>query len=173
MDADCCADELGQIGRHRDDLRLQPQAEHCGPGVPLAANLRQVEPGGDAQLRAHRLDEHRHEVGAEHNPQQHVAVLRATGDVGGEVAGIDVGHGGHKGRTKEWEQGAKATGLAAERLLRRTEHTLFAGEGGDDGFDRRLAGSGQDGRSFSAHVRVPAPRRSRAQARAGCSPGCP
>jgi hypothetical protein len=69
------ADELGQVGRHRDRLGLQPQQHHGAEREPVAADLGQAPAGGDAQLGAQRLDEHGHQVGRQHHPQQRVAEL--------------------------------------------------------------------------------------------------
>ena len=59
----------------------------------LAAVLRQREAGDDSELRRKVLDEHRHGVGPEQDPEKAVAELRAAEDVGGEVSGIDIGDG--------------------------------------------------------------------------------
>ena len=53
MDADGRADELGEVGGHGDDLGLQPQSDHGGKWEFLPAHLGEVEPGRDAELRAH------------------------------------------------------------------------------------------------------------------------
>jgi hypothetical protein len=85
------ADELGQVGGHRDQLRLQPQQRGHRPGEVRAAQLRQVLPGGDAELGRQVLDEHGQQAGQHDDPQQPVAVGRPARHVGREVAGIDVG----------------------------------------------------------------------------------
>jgi hypothetical protein len=72
-----------------------------GRGKWLAAQLGQVAPGGDADLGREVLDQHRHQVGAEQDPQQQVAVLRAAGDVRREVAGVDVGDARDEGRAEQ------------------------------------------------------------------------
>ena len=100
LQAERGAEELGQVGRHRDDLRLRPQPEHHGAAEAGAAGLGQVQPGGDAELGAHRLDEHRHQVRHDDDPQQQVAERRAAGHVGREVARVDVGHGGDERRAR-------------------------------------------------------------------------
>ena len=66
----------------------------------LAAQLGQVAAGRDADLRREVLDQHRHQVRREQHPQQQVAVLRAAGDVRGEVAGVDVGDAGDERRAR-------------------------------------------------------------------------
>ena len=109
------ADELGQVGRHRDHLGLHPEAERGAAGEPFATHLGEVQPGGDAELRAHRLDDHRHDVRHEDDPQQHVAVPRTARHVGGEVAGVDVGDRGDEVRAEEGPDAVKAAGMAVER----------------------------------------------------------
>ena len=118
VERDRRADELGQVGRDRDRLGLQPQPEGDGLLEVLAAQLRQVLAGGDAGLGRQVLHEHRHQVRGDDHPQQHVAVLGAARDVGGEVAGVDVGDGGDEGRAEQRDPPADAparAGLAAAR----------------------------------------------------------
>ena len=86
VDADRGADELCDVGRHRDQLGLHPEQERDPPGEPLAADLRQVHARRDAELRAHRLDQHRHQVRDEDDPEEQVAELGAGRHVGREVA---------------------------------------------------------------------------------------
>ena len=112
----------------------------AGYGKLLPADLGQVEAGRDAELGAHRLDEHRHEVGGEDDPQEHVAVLRAARDVGGEVARVDIGDGGDKRRAEEGQQRPQAARLAAERLLRGAKDALLTRERNGYGVRGRLEG---------------------------------
>ena len=128
IDADRSADELGDVGRHRDQLGLDPEPEGDPAGEPLAADLGQVHPGRDPELGAHRLDQHRHQVGDEHDPQQEIAELRAAGHVGCEVARIDVGHGGDEGGPEKRRVAADAAALAAERALGRSEDHRLTGK---------------------------------------------
>ena len=69
----------------------------------VAAQLRQVAPGGQAELGRQRLDQHGQQVGRDDHPEQQVAVLGAGGEVGGEVAGVDVGDGGDERRPEQGE----------------------------------------------------------------------
>ena len=132
VEAERGADELREVARHRDGLGLQPEEDaHRAARSCSAADLGEVVAGGDAELRAHRLDQHRHQVRDEDDPQQQVAVLRARGDVGGEVARVDVGDRGDEGRPEERPQAAQAAagarpasagpprGRAARRAARR------------------------------------------------------
>jgi hypothetical protein len=104
------AHELGEVGRHRDQLGLHPQPEADRPREALATQLGQVATGRDAHLGRQVLDEHRHQVGREQDPQQQVAVLGAARDVRREVARGDVGDVGDEGRA---QQGERATEPAA------------------------------------------------------------
>ena len=103
----------------------------------VAADLGEVVAGGDAELRAHRLDQHRHQVRGQDDPEQQVAVLGARGDVGGEVARVDVGDRGDERRAEERPQPAQAPAPLGQRALRRLQHLLLAGQ--------------RDGRQFGAH----------------------
>ena len=94
-----------------------PQVDR--PREVLAAQLGQVPPGGDADLRRQVLDQHRHQVGREDHPQQQVAVLGAAGDVGGEVARVDVGDRGDERRAEQRQRrraGARAPAAARSAL---------------------------------------------------------
>ena len=103
LEADGRAEELGKVGGHRDQLRLHPQPDRGASRVTLAADLRQVEASGDAELRRQGLDQHRHQARGDHHPDERVAVLRARGDVRGEVPRVDVGDAGDEGRAEERE----------------------------------------------------------------------
>ena len=83
----------------------------------VAADLGEVVAGGDAELRAHRLDQHRHQVRGQDDPEQQVAVLGARGDVGGEVARVDVGDRGDEGRAEERPQPAQTPAALGQRAL--------------------------------------------------------
>ena len=97
VEADGGAEEFGEIGGDGGDFCGDPEDEGGGSREVLAAVLRQGEAGNDAQLGGEVLDEHGHGVRPEQNPEQAVAELRAAEDVGGEVAGVDVGDGGDEG----------------------------------------------------------------------------
>ena len=111
----------------------------------VAADLGEIVASGDAELGAHRLDQHRHQVRDQDDPEQHVAVLRARGDVGGEVAGVDIRDRSDERRAEERPQPAQAASALGQRALRRLEHLLLAGQrdggqvgarGGGGGFTR-------------------------------------
>ena len=78
----------------------------------LAADLGQVAPRRDPELRGERLDQHRHQVRGDDHPDERVAELRAAGDVRREVAGVDVGDARDE-RGAEERQQAEARGRRA------------------------------------------------------------
>ena len=114
---DRAADHLGQVGGDGHQLGLHPHAARDRAWEVVAAQLRQVAPGGQAQLGGQRLDQHRQQVGGDDHPEQQVAVLGAGGEVGGEVARVDVGDGRDEGRTEQGEpaQPTALTDLAGGR----------------------------------------------------------
>ena len=101
----------------------------------LAAHLGQVHPRRDPELGAHRLDQHRHQVCHENDPEEEIAELRTTGHVRGEVAGVDVRDRRDEGRPEERGEAAKATALAAEGALGGAKNGGLSGKrvlGADD-----------------------------------------
>ncbi len=122
------ADDLGDVGCHRHQLGLQPEADRGAPGEGLAAELGEVLAGRDPQLRRLGLDDHRDQVGGEDDPEQQVAELGAAGDVGGEVAGVDVGDGGDEGGAEEGPDAREAARVAVERAARGAGDSRLAGE---------------------------------------------
>ena len=115
VEAESGADDLGDVARHRDYLGLDPEPDRGPPRVALAAELGEVLPGRDPELRRLGLDKHRDEVRRQHHPEQQVAELGAAGDVGREVPGVDVGDGRDEGRAEERPDPAHPLGLAGER----------------------------------------------------------
>jgi hypothetical protein len=120
------ADELGDVGRHGDHLGLDPEGDVGALREPLTADLGEVPAGGDAEFRAHRLDEHRHQVRGDYDPQQQVAVSCAGGHVRGEVPWVDVGDRGDERRAQERPESANAAPLVGERLLGGDENTRLS-----------------------------------------------
>ena len=90
-------EELGEVGGDGGDFGGDPEKEADGTREMFAAVLREGEAGDDAQLGREVLDEDRHGVRPEQDPEKTVAELGSAEDVGGEVAGIDVGDGGDEG----------------------------------------------------------------------------
>jgi len=64
---------LGDVGGHRDDLRLDPQADRRRARKRLPAELREVPPGSDPQLRRLGLDQHRDQVRRDDHPEEQIA----------------------------------------------------------------------------------------------------
>ncbi len=58
------------------------------------------------------LDQHGHQVAGDDDPQQGVAELGSARDVGGEIARVDVGYTGDKGRAQEREDAGQAAFFA-------------------------------------------------------------
>jgi hypothetical protein len=114
MDPDRGAQELRQIGRHRDHLGLDPEADRRPPREPLAAHFGQVSAGRDPELRRQRLDQHRHQVRRDDHPDEREPELRPPGDVRREVPRVHVGDAGDERRP---EKRPDAPPAAAERLL--------------------------------------------------------
>ena len=75
-------------------------------------------PGRDAQLGRERLDQHRHQVAGDDDPQQEIAELGAALNVGGEVAGVDVRDRGDERRAEERQHRAPAVALPGEDAAR-------------------------------------------------------
>ena len=72
-------------------------------------------PGRDPELRRLGLDQHRDQVCGDDHPEQQIAELRPAGDVGREVAGVDVGDGGDERRAEKRPDASRAANVAVER----------------------------------------------------------
>ena len=94
----------------------------------LAASER---PRDDAQLGRHVLQEDQHERAERDDPQQLVAELRAAGDVGSPVAGVDEADGDHEARPEVAQQLAReqVTGEAARPPRGRARDGLVEAHG--------------------------------------------
>lgn len=101
---ECAADDLGQVGRGRNDLRLDPKGDAGGLRHAVAEQGGQGLAGDEAELRGEVLDDHRENVGGEEDPHEQVAVARAGRDVGRDVAGVDVGDGRDEGGAEEGDE---------------------------------------------------------------------
>ncbi len=139
VEAERGADHLGDVAGHRDQLGLQPEADRGAAREPLAAELGEVLAGRDPQLRRLGLHDHRDQVRAEHHPEQQVAELGAAGDVGGEVAGVDVGDGGDEGRAEEGPDAAASRGSARPASAARRRRPRPRREGRPRPWPRREA----------------------------------
>ena len=112
------AEELRQVGRHRDQLSLYPEPERGPAGEALPAHFRQVAPRRDPELGREQLDQHRHQARGDDHPGERVTELRAAGDVRREVAGVDVRDAGHERGAEEGEDPPGLLRVTAECLLR-------------------------------------------------------
>ena len=127
LQAERGTEELREVGRHRNQLSLHPERNRRTTREPLAADLRQVAPRRDAELRGEGLDQHRHQVRGDDHPDEREAELRAARDVRREVARVDVGDAGDEGGAEERPDRPL---VAAQRALARAGRTierLYAG----------------------------------------------
>ena len=116
------AEELGDVGRHRDELRLHPHHPGQPARVVRAEALGQVAVGDDPELGREVLDQHRHQVRGEDDPEQQVAEAGAALDVGREVARVDVGDRGDERRAEHHQR--RAQPAAAEQRFERGDARL-------------------------------------------------
>ena len=90
IEPDRGADHLGKVGGADRDLRQHPERPRHRARKRVAARLRQVAAGADAEPRAQRLQQDRHQVREQRDGEQRVAELGAAGERGRPVAGIHV-----------------------------------------------------------------------------------
>jgi hypothetical protein len=117
VEAERGAEELREVGCHRDQLGLDPEPDRHALRELFAADLGEVAPRGDPQLRRQGLDEHRHQVRGDDHPDERVTELGAAGDVRGEVPGVDVRDRCDEGRAEEGKQ--TKPGVPAQDALAR------------------------------------------------------
>ena len=91
-------------------------ATATGREIVVAAGLREIAPGDDAELRREPLEQHGHEVREQDDAEQRVAEARSAGEVGGPVAGIHVADGDEIAGSGEGEELPKEA--AARRPVR-------------------------------------------------------
>jgi hypothetical protein len=70
----------------------------CAAREDLVADLRKAHARHETELGGLVLDEHRHQARHRDDPQEQVAVLGPSLEVGGEVPGVDVRNGGDERR---------------------------------------------------------------------------
>ena len=105
----CPTDDLGQIGGHGNRLGLQPSRPAGRGSTSLPDQFRQRLPGQPAELGRQELDDPGR-GGDDQHPHQQVAVPRPGLQVGGDVAGVDVGDGRDEGRSEQRERLSSAWG---------------------------------------------------------------
>ena len=104
MEGESAADDLSEVGRGGDDFGLDPEGDASGFGHARAEQGGQGLSGDEAELGGEVLDDHREDVRGHENPHEQVPVTRARGDVGGDVSGVDVGHGRDEGGAEEGDE---------------------------------------------------------------------
>ena len=65
----------------------------------IADLLRQVFSGSNTQLRGEHLNQHRHQIGPYHNPQQFIAETGPGLNIGRKITRIDVANRGNECRS--------------------------------------------------------------------------
>ncbi|MNV56535.1 hypothetical protein D3C71_1488260 [compost metagenome] len=103
FEANRCTNKLGQICGHGNDFRLNPIGPNRRARETIANVLCQIFTGGNTEFCGQQLDQHRHDVGPHHHPQQGVAKGSACLDVGSKITGIDIADsryecGAHQGK---------------------------------------------------------------------------
>ena len=105
---DRATDDFGEIRCHGDQFGLQP-VHDAGRGAGVVGDgLWQRASGDEAELGRQELHQAGHHIGHDDHPDEEEAVLRACTDVGGDVAGIDVGDGGDERRPEQEPAGPQA-----------------------------------------------------------------
>ena len=65
---DGTAEEFGEVGRHGGNLADDPHRPHHRARKLIAAHLRQVSPGDDAELGGKGLEKHGNQIREQHHP---------------------------------------------------------------------------------------------------------
>ena len=102
-------------------------------GIPVAAALRQVFAGDDAEPRGDHLHEDGHEAGEADDPEQAVLELRSGLQVGAPVAGVHVADADQDGRADERAPLLPESGLVVgngDGAVHALERGVMAGRGG-------------------------------------------
>ena len=118
IEPECRAEEFSQVGRDRHAFGEDPHRVDNGRGEAVAAHLGQVASGRDSQFGRETLNQHRHQVAGDDDPDQHVAELGAALNVGGEIAWINVGDAGDKGWPEKGPEAAKPGEVLIEERIR-------------------------------------------------------
>ena len=144
------ADHFREVAGGDGDFAEDPEREcEVRRRVMIAAGLREVAAGGDAELGGERLEQDRHEVGDQNDAEQRVAELRAAAEVGGPVAGVHVADGDEvagPGKCQDFAdpRGCVRDGYRTMGLGERgqTPCAEFAGSRGSSGSSTLVAASG-------------------------------
>src|SRR5258708_666349 len=84
--------DLGQIAGADGDFTHQPVGPASPRGIPIAAALRKILAGDDAQTGGNDLHEDGHKAGQSHDPQEPILELSAALEVSAPVAGVHVAY---------------------------------------------------------------------------------
>ena len=101
LQCDRAADDFGEVGGDGDDLGLPPVRESASLAEAITEQTRQRLPGDESELRGQVLDENGDEVRGHEHPDEEVPVLRTGGEIGRDVARIDIRDGRDEGRAEE------------------------------------------------------------------------
>ena len=93
-------------------------------GERVAARLGEVASRREAETRAQRLQQDRHDVRHQRDAQQRVAELRAAGERGRPVAGVHIADGNEVARPEEREETAPADAAHRNRAPHLTQRRL-------------------------------------------------
>jgi len=104
IEAEGGTEEFGEVGGEGGEFGGNPQADNGGTGEMVATILRECTPGDDAEFGREELHEDGHEVGPEQDPEQVIAEAGASVNIGGEVAGVNIGDAGYEGGAEEIEE---------------------------------------------------------------------
>ena len=110
VERDRRSDHLGEVARGDGDLAEHPEPDGDRPRIVVAARLREIASGDDAELGREPLQQHRHEVREQDDAEQRVPELRSAGEIGGPVAGVHVADGDEIPGPGEREQLAEEAG---------------------------------------------------------------
>src|SRR6185437_7076418 len=90
--------------RSQAAIATSQRSHSDGPRVVVAAGLREIATGDDAELGGEPLEQDRHHVRQQHDAEQRVAEARSAGEIGGPVARIHVADGDEITRAGEREE---------------------------------------------------------------------
>ena len=107
-------DDFGEIAGGDRDLAQHPQKNRDRARVVIAAGLREIAAGDDAELRGEPLQQNRHQIGEQDHAEQRVAEPRAAGEIGGPVARVHVADRDQVARTGEGQQLAPEAGVCRD-----------------------------------------------------------
>ena len=111
LQADRRADDFCKVTRRNGRLAEDPQRPDDRLRVIIAAGLREIAPGGDAELDAQVLEQDGHQVRDQDDREKRVAKFRPAREVGGPVARIHVADGDEESGAGEGEQLAPKRGV--------------------------------------------------------------